>query len=546
MNTLSDNELLLTITHAVSEDISTIMNFNCELAGPCLKNKYNFKIFFKIIMTTEYEARKDIIDYKLPHKMVIIGIEQFCFDDIAEFHPFSNIIENKIIESNEYLELLSYFYHNKNKNNDGYIPDLENPIPFPLINPYVSKIFSDIIGPEIEQAGYLVSIKCPNIIKTYFPIVKIDRATAQDFLPIFINKGIFSNYTSIPTKENILKKAMKKSNKTSLSFNEEREILAKAGEYKTPGYVMRDYGDYAIGFSSKLYIDYLKKSEEELKQAWKTPSIIEDENKTIKEALERIKLYKLGHKLAYITLAEAYAQKKLKGLIIPKEKIINYLGYTPEKKQIYKTIKDAFLTLRWLDYKLFDYTYTDISREYKKAKGQAVGNFIYNFDETQKEFILDINEKFVGCISHFFVEKIKNKKERKKAFKRGYFSYPTRILPLTISYTTPAYLLNDFLIRDSGNKHYNKEGLKAVTYKVERFIKEMRILHKVAGRRCKTFFDVIKEVEIIKQIEPNIEELKKLKPGKILKTLIIIYVKTPIEALDLEIKDILLSKKNKK
>ena len=37
-----------------------------------------------------------------------------------------------------------------------------------------------------------------------FPLVKIDRTTAQEWLPILINKGIFTRYHELPTMESVL------------------------------------------------------------------------------------------------------------------------------------------------------------------------------------------------------------------------------------------------------------------------------------------------------------------------------------------------------
>ena len=37
-----------------------------------------------------------------------------------------------------------------------------------------------------------------------FPIVKIDRTTITELLPVFINKGIFSNYDDLPERADLL------------------------------------------------------------------------------------------------------------------------------------------------------------------------------------------------------------------------------------------------------------------------------------------------------------------------------------------------------
>jgi hypothetical protein len=39
-----------------------------------------------------------------------------------------------------------------------------------------------------------------------YPIVKIDRTTVTEILPIFINKEIFSNYDDLPERADLLEK----------------------------------------------------------------------------------------------------------------------------------------------------------------------------------------------------------------------------------------------------------------------------------------------------------------------------------------------------
>ena len=149
-----------------------------------------------------------------------------------------------------------------------------------------------------------------------FSIVKMDRTTAQEVLPIFINKGIFSKYDSLRSKEEILEDKKKELGVESLTPEQTREALTRAGKYRTKDHVVRDYGNYAIGFSSNLYSDY------------------KDDN--LEGALEKIRLHKLGHKIAVIILSEAYRQGIYDGLVIPKVDLLKYLGYSSVEKQIYQ------------------------------------------------------------------------------------------------------------------------------------------------------------------------------------------------------------------
>ena len=105
-----------------------------------------------------------------------------------------------------------------------------------------------------------------------------------------------------------------------LTQQQEREILSSAGSYRTAAHVARDYGNYVIYFSARMYLDGLKEAEEILSRAiWKRIKI--------ERALERIRLYKLAYRLVLIILSEAYIQRKYQGLVIPKSKILNYLRY---------------------------------------------------------------------------------------------------------------------------------------------------------------------------------------------------------------------------
>ena len=54
-----------------------------------------------------------------------------------------------------------------------------------------------------------------------YPIVKIDRTTITEILPIFINKGIFSNYDDLPERADLLNKH--KENLVYLSLRKNRK-----------------------------------------------------------------------------------------------------------------------------------------------------------------------------------------------------------------------------------------------------------------------------------------------------------------------------------
>jgi len=61
-------------------------------------------------------------------------------------------------------------------------------------------------------------------MNTTFPIVKIDRTTAQEWLPMLMNRGIFTRYQKLINKEDILNKAKGEMGVESLTPDQEREV----------------------------------------------------------------------------------------------------------------------------------------------------------------------------------------------------------------------------------------------------------------------------------------------------------------------------------
>jgi hypothetical protein len=365
-------------------------------------------------------------------------------------------------------------------------------------------------------------------VTTKFPIVKIDRATMQELLPLVMHKGLFSNYNTLPEKAELLNAAKEKMGISVLTFEQERKILSNAGEYRTNNYVVRDYGDYAIGFTSRMFLDHLEEAEKNCKN-----TLCSDEDKRkIELALSRIKVYKLAHKLALIILSEAYEQGKFEELIISKQKILQYLNYSSDDKFIYQDISDAIFSLRWLDYQIFEYrTKTKVGE-----KAKTVGNFIYNIREDKTSYTFWVNRLFVGCIQHFFTDE---KNDRSK-FERGYITYPTAVLPMTRHYSAPAYLLFHFLICESGNSKLKEEGTKVVAHKLQKFIIESKINYTQPSKNVNAVLDAFDEVKIIEKIVPSPDELKAIKAEDALKTTVYISFPSRIKDLDKKIRSNLL------
>jgi hypothetical protein len=371
-------------------------------------------------------------------------------------------------------------------------------------------------------------------METKYPIVKIDRTTAQEFLPILMNKGIFSNYLSLPKKEEILKQEKIRLGVTDLSSDAERSVLSAVGEYRTEKNVIRDFGDYIIAFSPVFYLDYLKTSEEELNQGFNCAS---EQNNKIQEALKRLKLYRLSHKLVLVILARCYCERRFKDVVIIKRDLIEMLGYKVTEKRIYEDINDAMFSLFFLNYQIFRYKKgTRIDSNYKQ-----IGNFIYDITADHHQFIIDVNERFVGCVGSLFNDKKDNTPAH---FARGYLSYPTSIIPASKDGSTAAYLLSNFLIMEKGNAKLKQQGYKVIAFKVSRFMQEMNIRVSRASKRKSEFLKALAEVKIIANIEPSITDLNNITPGKLEDIQLRIRLKSNIKALDSDIKSTLLGAKS--
>ena len=297
---------------------------------------------------------------------------------------------------------------------------------------------------------------------------------------------------------------------------QEREALTMAKEYKTDRFIVCDYGRYCIGFDLKMHEETLNDLEK------KVTDDIEDEDR-LQAALSRISLYKLGHKLAIVILSEVYRQRTFKELRITKQTILSYLGYKSHEKQIYKDIDDAMFSLRYLNYVIYKYkNKVTMGQEYHQN-----GNFIYNLRQDKSSYTLWINEAFVGCIEHVLskdTEKLDDE-DKKLLFHRGYFTYDTSLLSTSRHYSTPAYLLSNFLSLDSGNAKLNNAEFKVVVYKASRFIKEAMISHARPYDRKAAFMKAVKEVDNIHKIEPTMDELAQIKPVRFEDIMIRMYIK---------------------
>lgn len=369
-------------------------------------------------------------------------------------------------------------------------------------------------------------------MKDNLPIVSLDRTTVQEILPMLSHRGLFTEYRTLPLKADILHEEKLSLGVSDLTPSQEREVLSKVGQYRTSNYVIRDYGDYAIAFNAKLYFSYLCETEESLQD-----ELLKNNYSAgrIEEALRRLKLYKLAHRMMIFILAEGFRQGKATDIEISKLSILNNLGYNSSEKHIYKDISDALFTLMFINYQIFEYQ----NKIKLSENSKTIGIFITNIKETKKNYTIDINPKFLGCVLHLIGET----KNNSELFSRGYFSYPTVLLALTKSYSPAAYYLTNFLVSEKGNVKLNLKAEKIIAFKVSRLMESMNIRHSRISRRKREFMSALKEVEIIDKISPDFDTLTQQKPRDLEKTVLHISVKKEIKELDDHIKSNLLGAK---
>lgn len=349
-------------------------------------------------------------------------------------------------------------------------------------------------------------------------IVKLDRTTVQEFLPLLTQRGIFSKYDNLPKGEDILAKEKKRLGIDQLTLEQERLVLTKTGKYRSNAYVFRDYGDYVIAFSAKLYLENLMKTEEELKDEVMLKKYGE---KRIAKALERINTYKLAHKLAIIILGEVYIQNKHEQLVIPKQRLIELLGYKTTDKSIYNHVKEAINSLRWLDYIVYKYK----TRKVLKKDYTTTGNFIYNFSDKPTEYEFWVNPLFVGCAIHMAQDGSKlSEEEHKRLFARGYLEYPLSHIAESKVVSNAAYYLGHYLLTQNGNTQLNTIDHRIITVSVENLYRVAGISHSRPDVRVNTLLNAMEEIAHIQHIEPPIEDLRQKKSKRVEEMTLHIYL----------------------
>ena len=370
------------------------------------------------------------------------------------------------------------------------------------------------------------------------PIVKIDRSTSDELLPLFLTKGIFSNFNAIPDIQDVAAKESERLGRP-LTLREQRQLEIQTGEYKKEGKVWKEFENYAIGFGFEQFGEYLDAVEKEyqakLKEVEARPFMYPGMSGKIDEVLKRVRLYKKGQSLAYGILGEVYLQQKWYGVVLPKERAVHYIGTTPDQKNAYDEVKRILNSLRWLEYKV-------IPRGTSKLKG-AIGNFIFNILENNNNYIVDVNPRYVGCIQHFAEDKkeLRSKKERKELFKRGYFNFPLKALAVSGKYSRASQEFMNYVLREAGNAHLNTKRYKVLSQKVEYYIGKARLYNRDRVRNFKMFKDVLTTLirdGFIDKVEPSLNKLNALTPKKAYGTNLKLYVPR-IKKLDKKLEEVL-------
>ncbi|MFZ1288894.1 MAG: hypothetical protein WAR79_02300 [Melioribacteraceae bacterium] len=335
---------------------------------------------------------------------------------------------------------------------------------------------------------------------------------------MFTHRGVFSNYENTPKKDEILQSEKSRLKVDHLTLEQERTVLSKVGKYRSNAYVIRDYGDYVIAFSAKMYIENLMNTEQELKEEAMYEKYSTEK---IQAALKKINTYKLAHKLSIIILGAVYQQGKHEELAISKQTLLNLLGYTTADKYIYSDINEAIHSLRWLDYRIYNYN----TKLKLRQESTSTGNFIYNLTENKTEYIFWVNPLFVGCAVHMATDGANLSTEEKKSqFQRGYLNYPLNHLAESRDRSDAAYYLGHYLLTQNGNAKLNNKEYKVITIKYEKLLEESRIEHTRANVKVNKLLNALEEITFIDKIEPSIEELKRRKSSQVELETLHIYI----------------------
>ena len=371
------------------------------------------------------------------------------------------------------------------------------------------------------------------IEKDLLPIAFIDRVVRRDFLPMITHKGVFKHSDAPEKKDLIAKEETQLGRK--LRKKEKIEVLNNAGYFKEKGFIFKSMGDYAIGFGYFLFSENeIKAFKERLEKDLHQPLLSEEEEKKRREIIERglkkIQVYTLAHRLISIILSE-YLEQKILTFWMPKRKIITRLGYDPDKdRHIHADIQGAITGLRYVDYKIYDYT----GKAILDNLTQLTGSFLTDVRENKYEYRFTVNPNWIGCVQHMCSSEKRSRAQRKKLFARGYDPILAKFGVLSKHYKQAYYHLGQFLIAESGNKRIKVPGYKVVIFKGARYITEANLRYDRIDKNIISLLSTFKDLlgTVVDKFDPPLETLKKLSSKQFVNTKIRAYVKHPEKKLD--------------
>lgn len=365
------------------------------------------------------------------------------------------------------------------------------------------------------------------IKRPQFPVVMMDATTHRSLLEPLKEKNIFNDRTKDLPKYNELIAAESGKLGRKLSFTEERSLLTNTSQYIKDHYVIRDYGSYAIGFSTQVYIEKILDLERLLKGKDVEPDLFDQYTEEINKGLEQIHFWKHGYQIAKAILAEVAIQKSLK-IEISKERLLQYLDIDKKSGYIYRLLEEVLMSLRTIDYVLYNFGLPKT----KKDKFKMTGYFIYNLADSYKSYKISVNEYFVGCVLSY-IEGSNNRDD----YQRGKMPYPTALIPAGSNMTDKAFYLMEYFTGEKGNPKLNTEEHKVISQKIRVYIDKCKLQNPRLGANYRNFLEALKETSrYYIKIEPDMKVLEKLKPSKAINTILRVYLDRDIQKFDDKLK----------
>lgn len=350
-------------------------------------------------------------------------------------------------------------------------------------------------------------------------ISKIDRQIVQKSLnlikPLFTKK-----YKELKQGTGLIEKRANELGKdiNLMSKYEIYQALEDAEEYLHGDFVCKTIGFRTVRFHLKAFLD--SRSFRTMKDGGFGVADGDAEEAEDK-ALRQMKLGVFVHKVACYILHQVYMQRKYNGLniVLEKSKIVRHLGYELYSTEIYRDIEEAIDSLYYLEF--VEHSSPGNTRYCR----ETLGRFITEKVDDGKQYIVNVSERFIGCI-------VFTGTFDKSNFKRGYFSWAPIINFATRCYSDAGYLLAVKLISDEGNMAVKATNHKVIIFKVETLLAMLHI-------KCQQFSKSVMQLKraivelykgrIILKTEPCLEKLRHTKAANLKGQSIKFYLKKDVE-----------------